>query len=111
MAVPVPNLLLDRAGGVRSTEKSDISSWHYAMGLSRRELAGRYIRSQRTRQHGGVSSRVVRTAVLGQLFAAVAVAVEFKTVAADHVTRPSPKSIRWTMDRTCPSQLSPRCLM
>lgn len=38
---------LDGAGGARSTEKSDIWSWHYAMGWSKRKFAERDIRSQR----------------------------------------------------------------
>jgi hypothetical protein len=53
------------AGGARNTEKSDLSSWPYAMGWARRELAGRDIRSQRIKEHRGVSSRVERTTVLG----------------------------------------------
>jgi hypothetical protein len=57
---------LDGAGGARSIEKSDISSWHYTMVDLEEKLAGRDIRSKRTKEHrGGVSSRVVRTAVLG----------------------------------------------
>src|SRR6267154_53451 len=50
---------LDGAGA-RSTEKLDISSWHYATGWSREKLSGRDIRSQGTLEHGGVSSRVVK---------------------------------------------------
>jgi hypothetical protein len=46
--MPMPDPNLDGAGGARSIEKSDISSWHYATSWFKRELAGRDIRSQRT---------------------------------------------------------------
>jgi hypothetical protein len=65
MAVPDPNLLTEPAAreALRSrTYRAGTTPW---VDLEEK-LAGRDIRSKRTKEHrGGVSSRVVRTAVLG----------------------------------------------
>ena len=92
---------LDGAGA-RSTEKLDISSWHYATGWSREKLSGRDIRSQGTLEHGGVSSRVVKDSYPWLSLGLGPLGRGIEDCVATHVTRRSPRSYDGRVRYTCP---------